>query len=198
MLDAAAQRARQQRKREKDAADAAYFAGPPQSIAPWDHWAYAKWKQRADRRRAIRLPGVQARRAERDIERAKAREQRDAAVGAAKQHYDSCRAAESRIRKDRPPCRCKGPVVHFNRDGSTSLIYPTYDAAALAEEEAAEQRHFAHEADARQQRENALEALRAARRQPLRPVRTDAEVAESEGWCCSVGRGLHQAFCISP
>ena len=187
MLDAMAQRARVRRQRDKDAADAAYFAGPAHGIAPWDHPAYVNWKQRADRKRAIRLPGVQARKAEREAERSRAHEQRNAAVAAAKQHYDRCREAKSRIHKEWYVSRT---VVCTD----TACTHETCFNAGRAEAVAAERLHLQREQEAVQHSKDALEALRAARRQPLRPVRTEVDEAESEGWCCDV----EAEGCIKP
>jgi hypothetical protein len=60
--------------------------------------------------------------------------------------------------------------------------------------EAAEQQRMKRQQEAVQHSKDALEALRAARRQPLRPMRTEVETAESEQWSCDVGA----EGCIKP
>mmetsp|Transcript_42495 Transcript_42495/g.85205 ORF Transcript_42495/g.85205 Transcript_42495/m.85205 type:complete len:257 (-) Transcript_42495:53-823(-) len=182
MLDAAAQRAREHRQREKDAADAVYFAGPPQGIAPWDHWAYRKLQQRADRKLVIRQPGVQARQAE----RARAREQRDAVIAAAKQHYERCQQELSQIRKEwyasrKRMARFSGGVLCT---ATTCRHKMCRNSSRFAEAEAAERQRLEREEDARQHCKDALEALCAVRRQPQQQQQTEAA---SDSWCCDVG-----------
>lgn len=198
MLDAAALRAHRHRKNiNMDAAlDARVHASfvlrhrkseDEVDAAVANHPAIVKLRLQADRKRATQLPGVQARRAERETERARAHEQRDAAVAAAKQHYDRCREAWSRIRKEWYVSRT---VVCTD----TACSHETCFNAGCGEAVAAERLRLQREQDAEQHSKDALEALRAARRQPLRPVCTEVEVAESEGWCCDVGA----EGCIKP
>ena len=76
----------------------------------------------------------------------------------------------------------------------TACSHETCFNAGCGEAVAAERLRLQREQDAEQHSKDALEALRAARRQPLRPVCTEVEVAESEGWCCDVGA----EGCIKP
>ena len=188
-LDAAALRAREYRERVSDAAMAARIPNGPMHISE-DAAAMARdpavmaLQRQADRKRAARLPDVEAHRADREH----ARSQRDAAVAAAQAHYRLCRLEETRIRAEW--YRTRKRIARFSTGALCTASRCKHkmcrNAARLTEAEAAEQRRAEREEEAVQHRKDAHEALQAARRQPLREPRAARE-AESEAWCCDVG-----------
>ena len=188
-LNSGAQRAREYRERLAAAAMAAHVL-PGDKTTTEHHAAVDRdpavlaLRRDADRKRAARLPGVEARRAERELTRS----QRDAAIASAQAHYRLCRQEESRIRAEHYETRKR--IARFSSGALCTAVVCKHkmcrNAARLADAEAAEQRRAQREDDAVQHRKDAHEALRAARRQPLREPRAPQE-AQPEAWCCDVG-----------
>ena len=199
VLDSAARRAREHRERVMQAAmDARCSVCADVSISLRDHHAaiardpaVMALQRQADRKRAARLPHVEASRAERKH----ARSQRDAAVAAAQAHYRLCRREESRIRAEWYGTRKR--IARFSGGGLCTASACNHkmcrNAGRLAEAKAAEQRRASREEEASQHRKDAHEALKAARCQPLREPCAVRE-AEGEAWCCDVA----EEGCLKP
>ena len=172
MLDAGARRAREYRERIMESAMDAKCGGvcADATISLKDaiarHPAVMVLRRQADRKHAARLPGVEARRAE----RMSAHAQRNASVAAAKQHYLSCRQEVSRIRKQWYKSRKQmarfsgGPVC----TATTCKHKMCYNMMRHAEAKAEEHQRAVREQDAILRSKDALKALKAARRKPLR------------------------------